>query len=82
MAASVTTGRALRYAGGSARGLLHHFSGHYLCPDFPCLSQAVLKRENRATSLLKPADRAKKPRSAVTPGQVLHSNVLDETLTA
>ena len=30
MAASVTTGRALRYAGGSARGLLHQPLGH--CP--------------------------------------------------
>ena len=30
VATSVTTGRALRYAGGSARGLLHHFMGH--CP--------------------------------------------------
>ena len=28
MAASVTDGRALRYAGGSARGLLHHVLGH------------------------------------------------------
>jgi len=26
--ASVTRGRALRYAGGSARGLLHHHPGH------------------------------------------------------
>ncbi|APZ50914.1 hypothetical protein Ga0080574_TMP580 (plasmid) [Salipiger abyssi] len=31
MAASVTPGRALRYAGGSARGLLHQALGHYLC---------------------------------------------------
>ncbi|APZ52960.1 hypothetical protein Ga0080574_TMP2626 [Salipiger abyssi] len=30
MAASVTPGRALRYAGGSARGLLHQALGHYL----------------------------------------------------
>lgn len=30
MAASVTRGRALRYAEGSARGLLHHHPGH--CP--------------------------------------------------
>ncbi|APZ52963.1 hypothetical protein Ga0080574_TMP2629 [Salipiger abyssi] len=29
MAASVTPGRALRYAGGSARGLLHQALGHY-----------------------------------------------------
>ena len=29
MTASVTHGRALRYAGGSARGLLHHHGGHY-----------------------------------------------------
>jgi len=29
MTASVTPGRALRYAEGSARGLLHHFTGHY-----------------------------------------------------
>jgi hypothetical protein len=28
MTASVTAGRALRYAGGSARGLLHHHPGH------------------------------------------------------
>ena len=38
MAASVTRGRALRYAEGSARGLLHHHPGHYLgffqmCPN-------------------------------------------------
>lgn len=38
MAASVTRGRALRYAEGSARGLLHHHPGHCqspfrLCPD-------------------------------------------------
>jgi len=26
--ASLTTGRALRYAGGSARGLLHQLLGH------------------------------------------------------
>ncbi|MDP5308976.1 hypothetical protein [Paracoccus spongiarum] len=31
MTASVTRGRALRYAGGSARGLLHHHPGH--CPE-------------------------------------------------
>ena len=29
MTASVTPGRALRYAGGSAHGLLHHGLGHY-----------------------------------------------------
>jgi putative transposase len=29
MTASVTHGRALRYAGGSARSLLHHVVGHY-----------------------------------------------------
>lgn len=28
MTASVTVGRALRYADGSARGLLHHERGH------------------------------------------------------
>ena len=28
MTASVTYGRALRYAKGSARGLLHHHMGH------------------------------------------------------
>ena len=28
MTASVTPGRAPRYAGGSARGLLHHHPGH------------------------------------------------------
>ena len=28
MTASVTVGRALRYAEGSARGLLHHHWGH------------------------------------------------------
>jgi len=28
--ASVTHGRALRYAKGSARGLLHHHPGHCL----------------------------------------------------
>ncbi len=32
MTASLTRGRALRYAGGSARGLLHHHWGH--CPLF------------------------------------------------
>ena len=31
VAASVTTGRALRHAKGSARGLLHRFRGH--CPE-------------------------------------------------
>ncbi|SMX43868.1 hypothetical protein [Maliponia aquimaris] len=31
MTASVTHGRALRYAEGSARGLLHHHQGH--CPE-------------------------------------------------
>ena len=31
MTASVTYGRALRYAKGSARGLLHHHMGHSLC---------------------------------------------------
>jgi len=31
MTASVTRGRALRYAEGSARGLLHHVLGH--CPE-------------------------------------------------
>jgi len=33
VAASVTTDRALRYAGGSARGLLHQALGHcqYIC---------------------------------------------------
>jgi len=30
MTASVTHGRALRYAKGSARGLLHHVLGHCL----------------------------------------------------
>jgi len=30
MTASVTHGRALRYAQGSARGLLHHVLGHCL----------------------------------------------------
>lgn len=30
MTASVTYGRALRYAKGSARGLLHHHMGHSL----------------------------------------------------
>jgi hypothetical protein len=30
MTASVTVGRALRYADGSARGLLHHQRGHGL----------------------------------------------------
>jgi hypothetical protein len=30
MTASVTRGRALRYAEGSALGLLHHVLGHYL----------------------------------------------------
>jgi hypothetical protein len=32
MTASITHGRALRYAKGSARGLLHHVLGHYLRP--------------------------------------------------
>ena len=31
MTASVTVGRALRYADGSARGLLHHQKGHGPC---------------------------------------------------
>ncbi|WAP68148.1 hypothetical protein [Jiella pelagia] len=30
MTASATVGRALRYAEGSARGLLHHHQGHGL----------------------------------------------------
>ena len=30
MTASVTLGHALRYAGGSARSLLHHHRGHCL----------------------------------------------------
>jgi hypothetical protein len=34
MTASVTRGRALRYAGGSARGLLHHHPGHCLSLDY------------------------------------------------
>jgi len=35
MTASVTHGRALRYAEGSARGLLHHQRGHCLCVSNP-----------------------------------------------
>jgi transposase-like protein len=41
VATSLTHGRALRYAKGSARGLLHHLPGH-------CLQTALtLKRVNR-----------------------------------
>ena len=44
MAASITPGRALRYARGSARGLLHHAAGHYLDADwgrqYPSIAQA------------------------------------------
>ncbi|WP_230383516.1 hypothetical protein, partial [Paracoccus shanxieyensis] len=36
--ASVTNGRALRYAEGSARGLLHHVLGH--CP-YPYLTTQI-----------------------------------------
>jgi len=32
MTASATVGRALRYAEGSARGLLHHHRGHGRVP--------------------------------------------------
>ncbi|MTH65856.1 hypothetical protein GL284_16410 [Paracoccus sp. DK608] len=38
MTASVTNGRALRYAEGSARGLLHHVLGH--CP-YPYLTTQI-----------------------------------------
>ncbi|APZ52947.1 hypothetical protein Ga0080574_TMP2613 [Salipiger abyssi] len=41
MAASVTPGRALRYAGGSARGLLHQALGHYLS-DFEKRKRMVI----------------------------------------
>lgn len=37
MTASVTHGRALRYAEGSARGLLHHYPGHSLGRIMPTL---------------------------------------------
>ena len=37
LAASVTTGRALRYAGGSARRLLHKALGHGPPFDVPCV---------------------------------------------
>jgi hypothetical protein len=40
MTASVTVGRALRYADGSARGLLHHERGHGLKPKPPLLRAA------------------------------------------
>ena len=39
MTASVTTGRALRNAGGSARGLLHHHPGH---SPFACITAFAL----------------------------------------
>ena len=44
MTASVTTGRALRYAGGSARGLLHQALGHSQLyslhePSVDCISK-------------------------------------------
>jgi hypothetical protein len=36
MTASITHGRALRYAKGSARGLLHHVLGHYQLLNTAC----------------------------------------------
>ena len=45
---SGTTGRALRYAGGSARGLLHQALGHGLRKGFAALAaqaEAVLKQD-------------------------------------
>jgi hypothetical protein len=43
VAASVTAGRALRYAGGSARGLLHHHQPH--SPrNWPAYNEALKRR--------------------------------------
>jgi hypothetical protein len=42
MTACVTHRRALRYAGGSARGLLHHHPGH--CPGLARMRSAVTLR--------------------------------------
>jgi hypothetical protein len=42
VATSLTHGRALRYAGGSARGLLHHVPGH--CPEDLDLHEIALRK--------------------------------------
>jgi hypothetical protein len=42
MTASVTYGRALRYAEGSARGLIHHVLGH--CPWLFAVHRIPLRR--------------------------------------
>ena len=44
MTANVANGRALRYAEGSARGLLHHRPGH--CPEL-LRENERLRKENR-----------------------------------
>src|SRR5690606_25968994 len=54
MTASVTRGRALRYAGGSARGLLHHVLGH--CRRY---SKVKAQSEREAFEALR-RDRAEK----------------------
>ena len=46
MAASLTTGRALRYAKGSARGLLHQALGHGLLPGEPFSSLEPERRHD------------------------------------
>lgn len=52
MTASVTRGRALRYAGGSARGLLHHNPGHCLVTILkPACLRQYLKALDRQTGL-------------------------------
>ena len=47
MTASVTVGRALRYADGSARGLLHHQRGHSL---FGCSDREIMAFTDHTTS--------------------------------
>ncbi|MCE6967063.1 H-NS family nucleoid-associated regulatory protein [Cereibacter sphaeroides] len=56
MTASVTRGRALRYAGGSARGLLHHHPGH--CPFWFCFRPSTRRPGPRRTSRCRASDRA------------------------
>ena len=53
MAASVTNGRARRYAEGSARGLLHQPLGHYLVPKFDRLARSVPDARSIADELAK-----------------------------
>ncbi|EPX75700.1 hypothetical protein Salmuc_01165 [Salipiger mucosus DSM 16094] len=64
MAASVTPGRALRYAGGSARGLLHQALGHYrprrLSADRAPRAQRFVRQRNFQRSRLSPNARGRK----------------------